>query len=199
MNLSLWGIALLPFITAGLGAYLGGYLKTKGENLATHEDIAKLDAQVRVVTTTTEEIKAKISDEVWNRQKRWELKREVLFDAVKRLAEMDEALLGLNTKLVLDEKPIDELSLEIVAERKGQWAKAAVACNESRQLIGIVCEKETIHAFSNFLRVANQVAQGILSNKDEAIYEKSQTELAMKLYAARDAVRKELGIDGAQW
>jgi len=33
-----------------------------------------------------------ISDAAWNRQKRWELKREVLFDATKRLAEVSDAL-----------------------------------------------------------------------------------------------------------
>ena len=76
---------LLPFIAAAAGAYLGAYLRKKGENLATDEDIEKLDDQVRVVTTTAKEIEAKISDELWNRQKRWELKREVLFEASRSL------------------------------------------------------------------------------------------------------------------
>jgi hypothetical protein len=74
-------------IGAGVGAYFGGYLKKKGENLATHEDIEKLKEQVAAVTTTTEQIKTEISDAAWSRQKRWELKREVLLEAVKRLAE----------------------------------------------------------------------------------------------------------------
>ena len=38
-------------VAAGLGAYLGSYLKKKGENLATHEDLDKLTAQVSAVTT----------------------------------------------------------------------------------------------------------------------------------------------------
>jgi hypothetical protein len=33
---------VVPLVSAGVGAYFGGYLKTKGENLATHEDIDKL-------------------------------------------------------------------------------------------------------------------------------------------------------------
>ena len=28
----LWMSALVPFVSAGVGAYFGGYLKTKGEN-----------------------------------------------------------------------------------------------------------------------------------------------------------------------
>jgi hypothetical protein len=61
---------LLPFMAAGAGAYLGAYLRKKGENLTTHEDIEKLNDQVRVVTTTTKKIEAKISGELWNREKR---------------------------------------------------------------------------------------------------------------------------------
>jgi len=57
------GIAVTTLISAGIGAYLGAYLKKKGENLATHEDIGKLLDQVRAVTTITKEIEAKISDE----------------------------------------------------------------------------------------------------------------------------------------
>ena len=33
-------------VCAGAGGFLGSYLKTKGENLATHEDIDKLVDQV---------------------------------------------------------------------------------------------------------------------------------------------------------
>ena len=55
-------------------AYLGSYLKKKGENLATHEDIDKLLAQVTAVTQATKEIEAKISVDVWERQKKWEIK-----------------------------------------------------------------------------------------------------------------------------
>jgi len=29
-----WALALVPFLSAGAGAYFGGYLKKKGENLA---------------------------------------------------------------------------------------------------------------------------------------------------------------------
>lgn len=49
------------FVIAGLGAYLGSYLKKKGENLATHEDIDKLVKQVSVVTIATKQIEATIS------------------------------------------------------------------------------------------------------------------------------------------
>jgi hypothetical protein len=33
------GTAVTTFVAGGAGAYVGSYLKRKGENLATHEDI----------------------------------------------------------------------------------------------------------------------------------------------------------------
>jgi len=61
-----WGWSL---IGAGVGAYLGGYPRTRGENLATHRDVELLKEIVAGVTTTTEQIKTEIADAAWNRQK----------------------------------------------------------------------------------------------------------------------------------
>ncbi len=77
---------IIPPIVSGAGAYLGSYLGKKGENLATHEDIDKLVDQVGALTKTSKEIEAKISSDMWDRQKRWELKRDVLFEARKQVA-----------------------------------------------------------------------------------------------------------------
>ena len=77
---------LVMLLVGALGGYLAGYMKKKGENLAMHEDIGKLTAQVAAVTKTAKEIEAQITGDMWDRQKRWELKREVLFEATRRLA-----------------------------------------------------------------------------------------------------------------
>ena len=85
-------VALAGFI----GSYLGAYFKKKGENLATREDIDILVDQVRAVTTATKQIEAKISGDVWDRQKRWELKRDLLFDAARTIAPAQTALVRLS-------------------------------------------------------------------------------------------------------
>jgi hypothetical protein len=77
---------VLAAIFGGGGAYLGSYLKKKGENLATHEDVQQLVRQVSAVTQATKEIEAKISTEVWQRQRAWEIKRDTLFEVVRQLA-----------------------------------------------------------------------------------------------------------------
>ena len=55
---------VLTFVVARLGACLGAYLKKKGENVATREDIDGLVEQVSAVTRTTKAIEAQISHEV---------------------------------------------------------------------------------------------------------------------------------------
>src|ERR1700693_4825413 len=91
-----WALALVSFLSGGAGAYLGGYLKKKGEYLATHEDINRLVDQVSAVTKATKEIEAKISNEVWERQTRWEVQKGAILDTLRDLASAD----GLLWKMV---------------------------------------------------------------------------------------------------
>src|SRR5437870_10327269 len=84
MHFVMLGLAVLA---SGFLGFLAGYMKKKGENLATHEDIGKLVEQMSAVTKATKEIEAKISSDVWDRQKHWEMKREVLFVAAKKRSE----------------------------------------------------------------------------------------------------------------
>ena len=65
-------------LIGGLIGFVNTYMNKKGENLATHEDIDKLVDQVRAVTQTAKEIETKISSDLWDRQKQWELKRDIL-------------------------------------------------------------------------------------------------------------------------
>ena len=176
-------------------AYFKGYANKKGENLATHEDIEKPEDQVAVVTKTAKEIETKISNEAWDRQKRWELKRDVLFDTVKRISEVDEALLRLNTKVLFEEQPTNAAWLKFATERKEQWTKARIRFSETKELVRVVCGREIGDSLETFLVFADQIAIRMIRDKDAAIYQNSQIELAGRLLATRVAMRKELGID----
>jgi hypothetical protein len=195
-----WGLALIPFISAGAGAYFGGYLRKKGENLATHEDIEKLVDQVRAVTLATKEIEARVSSDIWNQQKRWELKRETLFEATKRLAELDDALAGLHSMMQVEQQEPKEESdpawAKIKREKLQKWSNASTALDETRQLVGVVCDNETIRSIDRVGVFANALAGKLVSGNVE-IYNKAKEEKE-KLYAvARAAIRKELKIDGS--
>jgi hypothetical protein len=69
---------IITATVSGFAAYLGSYLKKKGENLATHEDVDKLVEQISVVTTTAKQIEAKISNEMWRRERKSDLQLKTI-------------------------------------------------------------------------------------------------------------------------
>jgi len=199
------GWALTTLVGAFIGSYLAGYLKKKGENLATHEDINRLVEQVRAVTEATKKIEAEISVGVWDKQKRWEMKREVLFEVARRLSEVEDALLGFAIVMRNDKKnqeawatvaPSAEEQItwgRIRAERVEKWSNAQSAFEESRLFVGIVCGKDGKEAFEDLGTFINILARDI-SQKPEA-YDTSRPDLIKKILAAQNAIRKELEVD----
>ncbi len=80
------GYAITTFVFAGGGAYFGAYLRKKGENLATHEDLDALVEQMKAVTNATKQIEAQISTDVWHRQSRWEMRKTAILEALRDFA-----------------------------------------------------------------------------------------------------------------
>jgi hypothetical protein len=174
IDISYPGIAVISLVFAGIGLYIKTYVTKKAENLATREDVA-------AITQTTKSIEAKISDEFWNKQKRWELKREVLFEAAKRLAEVDDALSYLT-------------SVYQYAHQRERWIKATASIDETKLLVEIVCGSETISAFENFVPLAQRIAVEVIG-KDPEAFAKSKESFFENLIVAKAAIRKELGFD----
>jgi hypothetical protein len=202
--------AILPVLSFILGAvfrpFLFGYSTMKGENLATYEDIQMIVAQVKAVTKTTEEIKAEISTGVWDKQKRWGMKRDVLFEATKRIAEVDDAMLSYATVVKEDHAkqkvwatvpPTTGEQLnwaEAKHERQNRWSTVSTAFDESRLFAEIVCGKEGKGAFEELGAFINRLAAQM--TKDPNAYESSRADLINKILLTRNAIRKELEVDG---
>jgi hypothetical protein len=196
MQLITWILATL--VSAFVGSYLASYLSQKGENRATHEDIDKLVDQVKAVTQATKQIETKLSSDLWDRQKRWELKREVLFEATKKLAEVEDALSAYDTmqRVECAEQKEDQAGWAgIKHERMMRWSKASSEFDEMRLFVRIVCGKDATEAFEALARLVNQIAAQ--AKTDPEIYRKSYPELIKTEWAVRAAVRKELGIEGS--
>jgi hypothetical protein len=85
-------LPLTTLLSAFVGSYLAGYLKKKGESLATHEDFQAVLAELQETTRATKQIEAKISDEMWDRQKRWELRKEIFLEMLRAVGNADVAL-----------------------------------------------------------------------------------------------------------
>lgn len=199
-------IAILSFVLGTVfKPYLRGYATKKGENLATHEDIDKLVEQVKATTDATKNIEAEISSGVWNKQKRWEMKREVLFDAARRISEIDDAMLSNSVVLKEDrakqqgwqtKPPSTEEQLswsQSKHERLMRWVKASTEFDLSRALVLIVCSKGASQAFNELGAFINNLAAQMTQNPDA--YDGARRELFKKILLAQQAIRKELGVD----
>jgi hypothetical protein len=191
-----WALALVPFVSAGAGAYFGGYLKKKGENLATHEDLEDLVTEMKAVTRATKEIEAKISSEVWDRQKHWEIRREILFEAIRRLAELEDALLALDAYVQVEisegKKDTDHGWLELKLERKVRWSKATAAFDETLVFVGTLCKPETLKAFSDLNLPLKKIGQKLSVDRDRAVFLSSYPERERLHARVRNAIRDEL-------
>ena len=84
-GVSLVIVFFVVLVASAISGVAGSYLRRKGENLATREDIAK-------ITKATEEIKAQISAELWVQQTRWNLKRDIYTRLLENLGEAADAL-----------------------------------------------------------------------------------------------------------
>jgi hypothetical protein len=188
-----------------IGSYVRPYLAKKGENLATHEDISKLIDQVKAVTEATKKIETEMSIGVWDKQKRWDMKREVLFEAARRLSEVEDAMLSYGSAMKLDRAKQRDWATappsiaekvpvqQAVAESATKWSKASAALDETRLFVGIVCGKDTREAFEDLRKFVSTLAVQIAKVPDA--YQTSRPDLLKKVAAARDSIRKELEVD----
>src|ERR1700689_1834778 len=127
---------------AGVGAFLGSYLKRKGENLATQEDIDKLVRQIRAVTEATKEIEAKISNDMWDRQKRWEMKREVVFGETKGVGLVMDKLPSLHSAYRSERESVEKGNPEWhggISKAIAAFSEAANNLDHITPLVNLVC------------------------------------------------------------
>jgi hypothetical protein len=153
--------------------------------------------QVRAVTTTAKEIEAKISTDVWDRQKHWEMKRDVLFEATKRLGELNDALVGLNSAFISDRNEREQGRPgwpEGKLEASKIWMDTAAKFAETELLVRVVCGKELSDQCLNLLFRTRSIAQAILKG-DLDVYSASSKELVTLFQKLPVAIRKELETD----
>lgn len=158
MELVAWGLTIL--VSAFVGSYLAGYLKKKGENLATHEDVAKLVAQMAAVRQATKEIEATISNDVWERQKKWEVKRDALFRTVRELGNVEYALAMLEATFItgLNAQAIGLKVLKTDKEAVELWNSALLSFNRASILATLLCGEDVgsaVEAMRKSMRITS--------------------------------------------
>jgi hypothetical protein len=151
--------------------YFGPYLTQKAKNLATHEDIQRLVAQVR----ETERVKAEITDSTWDRQARWTYKRDLYI----RLVECMTTLIGLESKCRTSEewnKPVEGLYRE--------WGEQMIELVKLSEIASFVLSDGAYKTLMNLRRTKDT----------ENLWSKEQTErLKAHLAILRTEAKKDLG------
>jgi len=179
-----------------IGSFLGAYLKKKGENLATHEDVDKLVEQMKAITQATKTIESNISDRSWDRQRHWELKRDAVFAVMQALGKADEALHSVSVVILEERKAKDPDQFhEARVEAWEKFYEAIEDFDQKRALALIVCGKlmnDTLTSLKEELR-----SRGLKLGEGEIdSYEDCKPNLAPIFARAFASARHELGIVG---
>ena len=191
---------ILSLISAGGGAYLGSYLKKKGENLATHEDIDKLVDQVAAVTVATKTIESKISNDVWERQRKWDLKREALFELMKAITTLANALgkFDATFRALRDIAPHEPQNADLWAKRRSEaiasYNSANTEFENATMLAYLTCGSE-ISKVIDTMKLMNDESLRQLLKGDFTSYDKNLPKSFVALNELKREIRKELRID----
>lgn len=185
-NQIIWALSVATGLLLG---YLGGYVKKKAENRAMREDI-------EVLTRAAEEIKARVADKSWDRQRQWEMKRDALLAMIQAIGLTGESLMylaGTYQKGRAQQMPPDwsskakELSVTWLGHMDDYDQKRFVA-----SLLGGKELEEAMQAASRSMRLLAQAAmKGTPYDMDT-----DMPEIREKIAAVRIAARKELGLEG---
>ena len=192
---------LFAAIAAGFGGYVGAYLKKKGENLATHEDLDKLVVQLEATTEATKRIEAKISNELWDRQRQWEMKQHALLEGARAIADFLASIQKLDAVCATRSGASESADAQYLNALDRRTTDALDAANNAsttfkraQLIVAIVCGKETRSAFLKIERVYNNIALKIVEGDTEFLEETipKLQEIGSELTLA---IRRELGFN----
>jgi hypothetical protein len=185
------GLLVTTLIGAWFGSFVGSYLKKKAENIAIHEDINKLVEQVAAVTRTTKEIEAKISNEVWDRQRRWEVKKEALVELTKALADFTNASISLDSSMRAKELDPTGMLLGKALEAHSQAARKLEQAEAIARLVG----GDRISKEFNELNLERRNFNGdVLAGKFKEARDRLEP-IVLKTRVLHQVMRIELGLE----
>lgn len=125
------------FLLARLTNVFDAYASERGKLLAQFHNLDRLVEQTEALTATTETIKSRISDEVWDRQKRWEAKQKAYVELLIALDDVISAEIAHRTHWNAVDAASDDLELRsrhLEESRKSVEQKSQALRNLSRAL-----------------------------------------------------------------
>lgn len=196
LPLYLW-VALAPLV----GAFLGAYVKRRAEDVAMNANFQNVLDQLKRQTEETENIKAAISDDVWDRQEQWKMKRDSILSAVLALHEMENALVELNSCFTVPPELCDQSARErqkgIQQEALTRFRDSSTAYQSAMLTIDLVVGIQLSKALSNYFQFACPLAVKIMTERKAVIESEANKQRAEMSKAVIKSAREVLGIRDA--
>src|SRR6202035_5171035 len=112
----------------------------------------------------------------------WELKRDILLQAARRMADTQDTLNELNAVLKVETDNAKAGTPSDMSRQQGEaltkWSSARIAADETALLVGVVCGKDAGQLFNNLNSSGEQTAKRILE-KDTSTYGKGCVEIGI--------------------
>ena len=184
----------IGFAIAGWKAFFKAYYSKRGENLATKDDFNDLKEQTRQLTIATKEIEAKIDDQVWNRQRRWEMKRDAVVSAIQAMSASEDALMVACSFYQMWRKdPTNKLVTDGYQTETLKWKRKITIFESKRMIAKLICSDE-FNAALAAVRLAIRGGMKQIMNKTIESYDDIGPSVSPAVHAAVMAARKELGL-----
>jgi hypothetical protein len=184
---------LATLLFAFAGSFSAGYLKKKGKNPATHEDLNNLVEQVEATTRATRAIESRISSEVWDRQRQWELKREAVLGAIEALSAAEDTLMTACAFHQMLLKKRTSLAKEQYDKAMLDWKDKMTVFESKRTIATLMCGDELN---TSLITVRNAIRTGMKWLMTRSV--KSSDEIGAlvspAMHAAVIGARRELGL-----
>jgi hypothetical protein len=152
-----WYVVGVAALIAGLAAYLGSYLQTRGQRRAIAESLGSIERK-------TEEIKAEVSGGLWLKQRRWDLRRDVYSQLLEGLQGVYDALdLMMWAQRQIGPTPAGPAQdVHRATFRKGhdQMVQASRAVAKARALGNMLLTQDAVSALDRLEIQWNPVARG---------------------------------------
>jgi hypothetical protein len=174
--------------------FLPSYMREKGKNLATKEDMQELARQTEILTQTTKEIQARISIGVWSKQQRWDIQKTALLDSLKELASAETFLVRLvQTFAATKDQPRGWETRRQEANEK--YAEKINNFWRTQLAIEIVCGIEIGSHFQEIDTIFDRVRKSLKRGEFEDIWNTHYPELLVAKRQLGETVRRRLGLD----
>lgn len=199
-----WGYLILwmfgSAMVSGAGAFGGAFLKKRAEDLETTRNHNEVIRQMSEITKATKNIEAKISSELWDRQKRWELRRDTACEFVRAYYGFNLANSGLQSAIDITKKIGVQAAADVgvqVATANKAWNDAFVTFTTALRLTSLVCGRQVIDVLDPLKEALEQEYTNVTNTENRNGYQSSQA-VTDSFRIVFDAIRNDLRIDEIQ-